>query len=323
MNNSTETQIKTIQDRLGGENWLPIRLVRESMRETSNPFIRLCRTYPGQIVIAVITYYLFKQVLGAGFMNILISWALNSNIVPERALLATATYSDSIMLVAFILFMKFAEGRSFAAMGFIPRTALRSILFGLLAGVCAFSVSVGLTVLISGGHFGWAGTMTPGFFVYAFFGILIAASAEEVNGRSYIFLSVSRNFPDWVAALTSGLFFGAIHLTNTGFTVLSTINSALIGIVFCFIVLLAEDVWFVCAAHATWNFAQGFIFGLPVSGNDVGGSFFTTTFTTDNELLSGGVYGIESNIITTCLFLIVIAVLLVLLKKKAAKQAAA
>lgn len=65
MNNSTETQIKTIQDRLGGENWLPIRLVRESMRETSNPFIRLCRTYPGQIVIAVITYYLFKQVLGA------------------------------------------------------------------------------------------------------------------------------------------------------------------------------------------------------------------------------------------------------------------
>ena len=39
-----------------GENRLPIRLVRESMRETGNPFIRLCRTYPGQIVIAVITY---------------------------------------------------------------------------------------------------------------------------------------------------------------------------------------------------------------------------------------------------------------------------
>ena len=323
MSNSTETQRKPIKDRLGGEKSLPIRLVRESLWETDNPFIKLCRTYPGQIVIAVITYYLFKQVLGAWLMNVLISWALNSNIVPEKALLATVTYSDIIMLAAFLLFMKFAERRSFAAMGFISRKALRNILFGLLAGVCTFAVSVGLTVLISGGHFGWAGTMTPGFFVYAFLGIMVSASAEEVNGRSYIFLSVSRNFPEWLAALTSGLFFGAIHLTNSGWTVTSTINSALVGIIFCFTVLLVEDVWFACAAHTTWNFSQGFIFGLPVSGNDVGGSFFSTTITTENELLSGGTYGIESNIITTCLFLIVIAVLLVLLKKKAAKQAAA
>ena len=100
MSNSTEPQRKPIKDRLGGEKSLPIRLVRESLWETDNPFIKLCRTYPGQIVIAVITYYLFKQVLGAWLMNVLISWALNSNIVPEKALLATVTYSDIIMLAS-------------------------------------------------------------------------------------------------------------------------------------------------------------------------------------------------------------------------------
>ena len=100
-------------------------------------------------------------------------------------------------------------------------------------------------------------------------------------------------------------------------TALSTINTALIGVIFCLLVILLENLWFVCAMHAGWNFAQGNIFGLLVSGTDSGDSLFKTTIESENMLLSGGDYGVESNIITTVLFLIILVILIFLLKNKA------
>ena len=323
MSSNTETQKTAIKDMLGGEKSLPIQLVRKSMRETSNPFIKLCRSYPGQIVIAVITYLLLQKVLVTKIGYLVLFPLVEKGIVPPAATTAAQAYFEIIMMAGFILFMRFAEGRSFAAMGFIRKKVLGNVLFGYLAGVCLFSAAAALTVLVTGGRIEWAGTITPGFFLFAFFGFLIQGSAEEVNGRSYIFLSVSRKHPEWLAALTSGLIFGCIHLTNQGITPLAITNTVLFGIAFCFAVLLTENVWCVCAAHAAWNFAQGNLFGVSVSGNESGPSVFKTTFATDNELLSGGVYGIESNIITTALVLILIIVLILLLKKKAARQAAA
>ena len=321
MSNSTGT--KVIKDRLGGEYSLPIQLVRKSMRETDNPFIKLCRTYPGQILIAVITYILFQRILVKKIVYLILPPLLKKGIVPTTAITVSLAYFEIFMGIGFILFMRFVEGRNFAAMGFIRKNVLSNVLLGYLAGVFLFFVAMILTVLATGGRIEWAGTITPGFFLFALLGFLIQSSAEELNGRSYIFLSVSRNHPEWLAALTSGLIFGLIHLTNKGITPLSVTNIALAGIVFCLAVLLFENVWCVCAAHGAWNFSQGNIFGLAISGNDPGPSLFKATFNSENELLSGGIFGIEGNIVTTCLFLVIMVLLIFLLKKKAAKRAAA
>ena len=45
-----------INDRLGGGNALPIKYVRESLRDTDNPVINFLRTYPGQIIMAFVTF---------------------------------------------------------------------------------------------------------------------------------------------------------------------------------------------------------------------------------------------------------------------------
>lgn len=72
--------------------------------------------------------------------------------------------------------------------------------------------------------------------------------------------------------------------------------------------------------HTAWNFSQGNIYGLLVSGHDAGGSILKATVESENELLSGGDYGVESNIITTILFIILIVALVFLLKNKAKNQ---
>ncbi|MBQ7581812.1 MAG: CPBP family intramembrane metalloprotease, partial [Lachnospiraceae bacterium] len=187
----------------------------------------------------------------------------------------------------------------------------------LLAGFGMFTVTMLVTVFATGGHIEWFGTLAPWFFFVALFCFAIQSSAEEIDGRSCIFLSTARKHPDWISAVISGAFFGGIHLTNPGVTVLSTLNSALIGVMFCLLVLLFENVWIVCAMHTPWNFAQGNIYGLLVWGHDAGGSILKATIESENELLSGGAYGVESNLITTVLILILIVVLAIVLKNKA------
>ena len=307
-----------INDKLGGRHSLPIKYVRESLRETDNPVIHFLRSYPGQIVMAIVTYYLLKRIVVQKIVQTaLLPSLIGSGIVGEDKIVALACMTDIFMLAGFLLYMKFAEGRNADAMGFIRKDVLKNCLLGLLAGFGLFSVTMLISVFVTGGHIEWSSSIAPWFFFVALFCFIIQSSAEEINGRSYIFLSVARKHPDWASTLISGLFFGGIHLTNPGVTAVSTINTVLIGIVFCLLVLLLENLWFVCAMHAGWNFAQGNIYGLLVSGHDAGGSLFRATIESENELLSGGAYGVESNIITTVLFIIVVIALVIMLKNNA------
>ena len=307
----------TINDKLGGEKSLPIKYVRESMRETDNTVINFLRTYPGQIIMAIATYVLFQKVIVTRIGRMVLPGLMERGIIGPDKATAVMCFFEVLMMAGFLLYMKFAEGRNANAMGFIRKDVLKNCLLGLLAGSGLFAVTLLISVFVTGGHIEWSGSIEPWFFFVALFGFIVQSSAEEVNGRSYIFLSMARRHPDWISAVFSGVFFGCIHLTNSGVTALSTINTALIGIVFCLLVILLENLWFVCAMHAGWNFVQGNVFGVKVSGIDAGNSVLRSTIESENELLSGGAYGVESNLITTVLFIILIAVLVILLKNKA------
>ncbi len=61
-----------------------------------------------------------------------------------------------------------------------------------------------------------------------------------------------------------------------------------------------------------WNFAQGNIFGVSVSGMDIMASVFSFAPTNEGELINGGTFGLEGGLaVTIVLILATIAVLLV------------
>jgi membrane protease YdiL (CAAX protease family) len=59
--------------------------------------------------------------------------------------------------------------------------------------------------------------------------------------------------------------------------------------------VLTRRLWFAIGVHMAWNFAQGGIFGVAVSGITIKGLFQSTL--TGPEFLSGGSFGAEASLV--------------------------
>lgn len=67
--------------------------------------------------------------------------------------------------------------------------------------------------------------------------------------------------------------------------------------------------------HITWNYFQGSVFGLPVSGNDLNG-LYTSKLLSEN-IFNGGGFGPEGGLLVTFVMVISIALFYLLSRKKA------
>ena len=123
----------------------------------------------------------------------------------------------------------------------------------------------------------------------------------------------------------SSMCFSLLHAGNAGFSVLALINLALIAALFACIALRQGHIYTVCAMHTVWNFCQGNLYGLEVSGNPQSASVFSSAPTKmSKDILTGGTFGPEGGLCVT----IVIAVAFIVLfatgrKKKEAAPAVA
>ena len=73
----------------------------------------------------------------------------------------------------------------------------------------------------------------------------------------------------WGIAISSS-FFSILHLGNQGVTALSLISIVLVGVLLALYMLKTDNIWGVAALHGAWNFAQGNLVGVAVSGQDAG-----------------------------------------------------
>ena len=80
--------------------------------------------------------------------------------------------------------------------------------------------------------------------------------------------------------------------------------------------LKTDTVWGVAGIHGAWNFAQGNLFGILVSGQQSGTSLMTFLPQGNQDWLSGGSFGIEGSIMTSLELLLLIVYLGYKLKKE-------
>ena len=313
--NNTDYKDLTIEND-GGWICKPVLLVRQSLWESDNRRVRFLRTLPGQILIAVWLFCILRGLLGSmliqqGLMKVLSG---KGPISTDRVTLI-ATYSMIFVMAGYIIYMRFAERRSFPAMGFIREKAPLQYLAGLIIGFLAFLLIVLITVALTGGQIVFQGNIGPGMFMISLLGWMIQGMSEEVGYRGYMFLSISRKHKEYIGVICSSLFFGLTHAFNSGATFLSIINTILVGFALCFMFIVAENIWFVGAFHSAWNFAQGNVFGISVSGHEPSPSIFVVQLPESSSILSGGAYGIEANIFTTILVLVIIGGSIFIIKK--------
>lgn len=127
------------------------------------------------------------------------------------------------------------------------------------------------------------------------------AITEEIISRGILFRLTEEGLGTWIALAISALFFGFMHAGNPGATAWSSIAISIeAGLLFGLLYHVTRSLWWCIGLHAGWNFVQGAIFGIPVSGIAVDGVL-------DSQLqgpdwLDGGGFGAEASVLTvlTC-----------------------
>ena len=208
-------------------------------------------------------------------------------------LVANAAIIILSLLAVFGPFFKFVERAPTAL--FAREGWARELLAGLAAGALLFAIIVGLVALL-GGYQVTGGSGLDTIWEPLAGASLIPGYTEEMLFRGILFRYIEKAAGSWVAlALTSALF-GLAHLFNPGATWFSSLAIAVeAGILLGAVYMLTRHLWAAMGLHAAWNFTQGWIFGLPVSGGH-GGIGLMNGRLTGSDLLTGGAFGLEASL---------------------------
>ena len=177
----------------------------------------------------------------------------------------------------------------------LPDTGL-----GLLIGAGFMACVVGVIAAtgcasIASAAFQWMELLT----VFLFF--LCIAVAEEVMFRGVLFRWIDERFGLWPALIVSSLIFGFMHILQPNATVWSSLAIAIeAGLMLGAAYKWTGTLWLPIGIHWAWNFVQGNVFGIAVSGSDAGPSFFRTTVQ-GPDIVTGGAFGAEASIVAVVL----------------------
>ena len=186
--------------------------------------------------------------------------------LPDWMTIATLLLEILMIAVVFI-YCRFLEKRKIRTLGFRKKGMVPQHLKGAVAGALFFSVAYLICVLTGSIHVeGLVTNMAPLGILGYFVGYLVQGMAEEVLCRGYLFVSLSRRHSVVYSAVLSALFFAMLHGANSGLTPLAVFNLFLFGIFAALLLVKCENIWVVGAFHSLWNFAQGNIYGIQVSG---------------------------------------------------------
>lgn len=197
------------------------------------------------------------------------------------AIFTFASYLSFIGIwIVFLVYLR-ASKRARPILGTVTRRTAGNTLarlgLGLLLGFALNGACVLVAVLEGSFSLSLVGVNVAGI-IAVFLAVFVQSSAEELVCRCYLYqrtLCVSGS--PVVAIALSTVFFVALHLANSGLTALALVNLALCGVLFGLAVWKLDSPWMAFGLHASWNFTQAVLFGLPNSGGTTPFAIFGVT----------------------------------------------
>ncbi|HZW02329.1 MAG TPA: type II CAAX endopeptidase family protein [Anaerolineaceae bacterium] len=194
----------------------------------------------------------------------------------------------------------------------------RDLGFGLLLGGVLMSILFGVELLL-----GWVqvtgrfATPQPGMF---FWPVLLASLlhyvyvgiSEELMSRGYQLRNIAESLnrgrlsPRTAVlisyAITSSIF-GLLHMANPNASLFAGLNIILAGLMLGLGMVLTGSLAIPIGLHITWNFFQGNIFGLPVSGRASAISLLAVE-QAGPDFWTGGLFGPEGGMLGVLVMLL-------------------
>lgn len=151
-------------------------------------------------------------------------------------------------------------------------------------------------------------------------GFLLVGLLEEYLLRGYLQYTIARGAAAlygmlfdtrhgemlgfWTSAALLSFVFGFGHIGNRGESPIGLWSAGLIGAIFCLTLWKTGALWWALGFHASWDWAQSFVFGVADSGTMVQGHLYAS-HPAGGLVLSGGATGPEGSVFILPLLAIV------------------
>ncbi|MGJ0204220.1 CPBP family glutamic-type intramembrane protease [Leucobacter sp. gxy201] len=224
-------------------------------------------------------------------------------------LLSLCSFAFGAALI--FIWVRAKERRTVSTLGFTAPCGAKPVAAQALRGagtaLLMITICVFVPVALGGAALAWRApeldASALGFIALMLGGFLLQGSTEEIVTRGYLTQVVARRWGLTAAVIAQALLFAAIHGANPGMGPMPVINLVLFAVFATMLTLADGSLWGICAFHGVWNWAQGGLYGVAVSGSTVGESLFDYAPEPDsNALLTGGDFGLEGSLVTTVLY---------------------
>jgi membrane protease YdiL (CAAX protease family) len=218
--------------------------------------------------------------------------------LPRRLLFGESIGLVSVLLAAWV--MSRFEKRRVGEYGLPVRGAFGKLFWqGALFGLVEISTVLGVIAALGGYRFGevaihgstlwrWAILWAVVFLAVGFY--------EEFAFRGYIQFTLAQGVGFWLAAIVLSLIFGVMHATNPGESWVGLAGVVVSGLFWCLTVRRTGSLWFAVGMHASFDFAETFLYSVPDSGMIFPGHLSNATLH-GPAWLTGGTAGPEASVI--------------------------
>ena len=261
------------------------------------------------------SFFLVARVLIVISINLIALLPLSESASGQLPVIIPFAVSTVVALVFGWLCAKFFENLAYQSLGAsFANGWFAHLASGLAVGAVTFLLAIIIVVASGSISFSFnaasaaqaiATTLLTTFVIFT-----VAAASEEALFRGYLLQTFTRSDLKWFGIAMTSVLFAFAHNQNPGANPLALANTLLAGVWFAVAYFKTRDLWFPFGIHLAWNWLQGPVFGISVSGitgfapdpllraNDVGPAWLT-----------GADYGIEGGVACTVAILISIATL--------------
>jgi membrane protease YdiL (CAAX protease family) len=255
---------------------------------------------------------------------------------PMTPLRTLVTESIPFLLTVLVTWiMSKIEKRPNSVYGLGGQRKLPHFIAGMAWGVTCLSLLVltlwktGLLVIDARLLFGGEALRYGALWLLSF---IVVAMLEEYLTRGYLLFTLTRGLAAiyqwlfktrhstalgfWTAAILLSLLFGLGHGSNPGESPIGLLSAGLASLVFCLSLWRTGSLWWAIGLHATWDWAESFLYGVADSGTTT--SFrLLSTHPVGKPLLSGGTTGPEGSIFVLLALALIAIIIIVTLPRTA------
>ncbi|GGE60708.1 CPBP family intramembrane glutamic endopeptidase [Massilia psychrophila] len=200
-----------------------------------------------------------------------------------------ALLSAACCYAMYVLYVRRIERRPVAEL--VGSHAAGETGLGVVGGSLLFCATLGTLYLV--GAYRVTTTAPWTVMIGPLFGMVVVGLLEEILFRGILFRILQGWLGSWIAVLISVVIFTLAHAPNQGVSAIALASVAGAGLLLCAAYMLTGRLWLGIGIHIGWNFTQGGLFSVPVSGQPAKGMIQGVL--TGPNWLTGGAFGVEGS----------------------------